>query len=483
MIIVFSGTTEGRELSGFLSENRIEHIVCVATDSGEVVMEKNDYATVCVGRMNEARMREFLSEKQATLVVDATHPYAVEVTKNIQTTSDSLGIKYLRVSRDGEAVAEYEAANYYDSAKDCADEIERLSGNVLLTTGSKELECYTRCNSLLDRLYVRVLPNRAAMDICMRSGIDERRVIAMYGPHSLDMNIATIKQYNISHIVTKQSGHIGGYDEKIEAAKKTGARLHIIRRPEGSSGVSIAQCKKLILEKVGMCGNTRKAISITLVGIGMGGNDMLTIAGKKAIDECDMIFGAKRMLDTYSGKADKYPVYEACDIKNTIKENVDSYVSEKIKVAVLFSGDTGIYSGADKLYQSLREWDRCEEIRIIPGISSFSYFASKLGVSYTDAALMSLHGKSKDEEALTKIRDRLAEGNHIFVLMSGKGDFEILKRIITESVGESLAVDIGYQLSYADEQIIYTDSEAMIKRVNELPEGLFIARVYDKRSR
>ena len=69
----------------------------------------------------------------------------------------------------------------------------------------------------------------------------------------------------------------------------------------------------------------------------------------------------------------------------------------KLKVVILFSGDTGFYSGCKSLYEALRKEIETERIRaalhILPGVSSVAYLAAQIGESYHDAAIYSMHGK------------------------------------------------------------------------------------------
>ena len=162
-IVIFSGTTEGRQISEYLSRNNIVHDVCVATSSGEYVMEANDFARINVGRLDENEIRSFLREKNPELVIDATHPYAEIITDNLNKVCGELGIECMRVNRDSTSdfdicMIDNNKASY-KSAVECAKALVNEDGNILLSTGSKELECYMLEDSLKDRIYVRVLPS------------------------------------------------------------------------------------------------------------------------------------------------------------------------------------------------------------------------------------------------------------------------------------------------------------------------------------
>ena len=100
--VIFSGTTEGRRLSEMLSSSGVGHYVCVATEYGNDVMTECDHARVHVGRMDSSEMESYLGEKgfaKGDTVVDATHPYATEVTVNIRKAAESLGCTYIRAAR------------------------------------------------------------------------------------------------------------------------------------------------------------------------------------------------------------------------------------------------------------------------------------------------------------------------------------------------------------------------------------------------
>ncbi|MBR4758581.1 MAG: precorrin-6A reductase, partial [Lachnospiraceae bacterium] len=229
-IFLFSGTTEGRTLSDMLAEAGIRHIVCVATDYGKDMMEENGYAAIRVGRMDEEQMRHLFmmveedqddanDESPECLVIDATHPYATEVTDNLKRAAKAAGAEYIRVLRN-EAKVETKDCKRYEDIASCAKAMSESSGNILLTTGSKELGRYMEIVSkeTKDRTYVRVLPSAESLQMCEASGIRPDHIIAMHGPFTKELNEAVMEQYEIRHLITKDGGVSGGFPEKIEAA-------------------------------------------------------------------------------------------------------------------------------------------------------------------------------------------------------------------------------------------------------------------------
>ncbi len=449
--IVFSGTTEGRTISDALSAHRMKHIVCVAGNYGEEMMSKDPYREVHVGRMDADAMKEFFKISgtgKDTLIIDATHPYASEVTANIKSACNDAKLEYVRVIRSGD---ESVAAGYpkYANAADCAKALNKTDSNILLTTGSKELGVYCEnvSKEVLERTYVRVLPSIESLELCEKAGIEKTHIIAMHGPFSKDMNAALIRQYSIKHLVTKESGGAGGFEEKIMAAREEGITAHIIERPSKEEGVSMEAALSMIVE----C--ETPAMTVTIAGIGMGSAGCETLDVSLAIKDADVIFGASRLIDGID-KTGKYSLYLAKDIIPVLE-------SEKpLHPVILYSGDSGFYSGAQKMITALKEWDPDVCIKVLPGISSISYMSAKLGLSYDDAVLFSLHGKDSDED-LAKLGDAVRYNHKVVALLSGGKDIaKIAGRMKSLCIDGKITAGAG--LSYEDESVItMTPDEAL----------------------
>ena len=233
-IIVFSGTTEGREVTeGLLKLKRedssfagISVTVSVATEYGSEDMGDTGGAEVIYGRKDEKELKELVRQYDA--VVDATHPYAELVTKYLKEACEETGTPYFRVKRA-------ESLKYKDtvrvrSVSEAAEYLRGTEGNILLTTGSKELSEYG-CLAP-ERLIARVLPLGSSLEACRDAGIPGRNIIAAQGPFSREFNEAIMKQYNIKYMVTKDGGAAGGFPEKMEAADACRVTAVVIERPE-----------------------------------------------------------------------------------------------------------------------------------------------------------------------------------------------------------------------------------------------------------
>lgn len=438
-------------MSECLAASGIAHTVCVATGYGESVLREHPARRVHCGRMDREEIRTFLQNGSFEAVVDATHPYADVITKNIRLAMQGMEIPYLRLKREESARASQEGLTRFQTNEACAKVLEETEGNILLTTGSKELSKYCASECVKSRLYVRVLPSVESLSLCMEQGIAGKQIIAMQGPFTAQLNEAVIRQYGISVLVTKEGGRTGGYAEKLEAAKKAGIPVFVIGCPQEAEGYSF---HGLCAEIEKLCG--RRIVSggqfeITLAGIGMGHPNSVTREVQDVIGKADILLGAERMLKPYQPGLEKKPYYQAEQILPYLRELQEADLENRT-VVILFSGDSGFYSGCQSLYHALQkavaDGRLHASIRILPGISSVACLAAGIGESYQDAAVYSMHGK-----ALHNLAGRIRGEEKTYLLMSGVKDVNRLGHILTEAGMTECEVVAGYQLSYEEQRI------------------------------
>ena len=244
-ILLFGGTGEGRALAEWMLAEHIPCTVCVATEYGETLLPAG--AEARVGRMDRAAMAALMGEGYV-LAVDATHPYAVEVTENIKAAAEAAGLPYLRlVRRSDGGDGCLRAADMAGAAA----LLKELPGNVLLTTGSKELHHFA-APGLAERCCPRVLPMLDSLERCLTLGFPPKNIICMQGPFSRELNVALLRQYRINTLVTKDTGGYGGFREKVEAAKEAGCTLLVVERPSTEDGLSLEEIQAEIARRTGV---------------------------------------------------------------------------------------------------------------------------------------------------------------------------------------------------------------------------------------
>lgn len=231
MILVLSGTEEGKEIVRRLHEEGLSLVTTVATDYGKKMFEEIGLETVCLqGRLDAHGFSRLIREKEIDAVVDATHPYAIEVSRNAMDACKKTNIRYLRFERQEIEIPEHSLIHKVKTMAEAVDKSRILGKKIFLATGISSVAKFI---SLKDEkeLYVRILPIPEHIVLCLNMGIPPTHIIAMHGPFSEDLNRAMFRQYQINTVVTKDSGEVGGVLEKIHAALKEGIDTIVIERP------------------------------------------------------------------------------------------------------------------------------------------------------------------------------------------------------------------------------------------------------------
>lgn len=191
---------------------------------------------------------------------------------------------------------------------------------------------------------------------------------------------------------------------------------------------------------------------IYLVGIGMGNVETLTDQGRKAVAASTLLIGAERMVKAF-------PEYTGEVCRAITPSAITDYIAlhpEHERIAVIFSGDAGFYSGAKKLNLAIEEKQRSESeqgfwsgftVEFVPGISSLQYFCAKLKLSWEDARIVSLHGRENNAAGAVRNHEKT------FFLTGGDYPVQRVCRILTENDMGEATVFVGERLSYPDEKI------------------------------
>lgn len=471
-VIIFGGTTEGRRLAEFCGEHKIQTVVCVVSEYGEMLVPESTSVRVIRRALEKDEMEALFVAEKPSLVLDATHPYARVVTENVTQVCQKMGIVWYRVLRKSELETKNaDSIVTVDSVDQAVEWLKSHEGTVLVTTGSKELVKYTAIPDYKERIFARILPDSQALLNSETLGFPRNHMIAMQGPFSLEMNIATMRMTGANYLVTKESGHAGGFLDKIHAAEAVGATALVIGRPLKETGISLEEACQY-LEPFGMEAITR---TITLIGIGMGAPGMWTVVARKTLLEADAVAGASRMIESVEKDLGEKAVMKAYDGKKIL--DWFEHAPQLRKLAVLYSGDTGFYSGASGLAETLRERQKAGkdqeiQLEILPGISTVSYLASKLQIPWQDLELESLHGReAKPWEALER-------GKNVFLLLGGVEPVEEVSRMISEHGFGSWLVSAGKNLSYDDEKILTDTAENMMNK--KLGDGLWAVIIRKK---
>lgn len=456
-VLIFAGTVEGRFVAQYLAKQHVPVLACVATEYGAQLLKESPCLQISSKRLNVEEMAQRMQETGCEMIIDATHPYATEVSANIRKAAEMAGKESIRLLRASQAALLEDDGRVVDSVEEAVSVLKHTEGRVLITTGSKDLKKYTEIPDFANRLYVRFLPAPGAVEQALSMGYQQKNLICMQGPFSKDMNTAMLKQTKASWLVTKEAGKAGGFLEKVEAARAAGARLLVIGRPVQETGRSCEEVCSLLADRFSLekpenrpeepdfekpahpaCFTKKRQVS--LIGIGMGDPANMTREAWKDCEEADAILGASRMLECC--KKLQKPMFAAYR-EEELKGYLDQH-PEFQKAVILLSGDVGFYSGAKKLIACL---EPDYEVITRSGISSVVYFCGKLKTSWDDVKLMSLHGKNGNLVAAVSAYKK------VFSLIGGKDAVGALCAQLTEYGLEDAMVSVGTRLSYPDEKI------------------------------
>ena len=525
-IWIFGGTTEGRLLAEYCSREKIEAWVSVASEYGEELLQeelmesgnagnqdlnhntclaKKNLKTVQAssvikvlrGRMDRYQMEEFIRNQGIHLVIDATHPHARLVSEEIQEACGRTGVRLERCLR---AEGEQKKARDWvevDSIQEAVSFLSSVSGVIFATTGSKELEALCQIPDYQKRVYARVLPTSNVLKKCEKLGITGSHLIAMQGPFSTEMNTLFLRQTKAEWLLTKDSGRAGGFQEKVEAAREHGTRVVVIRRPE-EAGISLEEAME-VLKKADEGNVGELKTHLILAGIGMGQPSQMTGEVLRAIRESDALIGAGRMLESAEralqndlliskeGKAENRQESAAAVEKETkcykayLPDDVIQIVSkhpEWKQAVILYSGDTGFFSGASRMAERLREAGY--PFTVYPGTSCVSYLSARLGTHWEDAAIYSAHGRELSvDRVMKRLCDPEEPAKRAFILMGGKnGAGQFCERLTQAGYG-NVQVTVGENLSYPEEQIRSGTAEEM-KKLEFADLSLMLLEVTDE---
>lgn len=227
MIWVIGGTKDSRDfIESFPFKEKL--IVTTATEYGGKLLENVSEIRVLSKRMNLDEINEFVKLEKIKKIVDLSHPYAIEISKNAMEVALKYDLEYVRFER--ESLEEEQGVIYFNDISKMINYLEKLTGNILVTLGSNNLEKFKELLNL-SNIYFRILPKWDMVKKAEENGILPKNIIAMQGPFSKELNIAMMKQLNIKYLVSKKGGNTGGEQEKIDATKEVGAISLFLSKP------------------------------------------------------------------------------------------------------------------------------------------------------------------------------------------------------------------------------------------------------------
>lgn len=238
-IWLIGGTQDSKLLAEAIAQFRLSVVITVTTASAHQLYAALPYPElryIRVGQLSASDMEAFLAQYNISCIVDASHPFAIEISHLAIAIAHQCHLPYLRYERP--TVAENDHSNFKStlveqvfSSLDAFLSSQQLVGQrALLTLGYRYLDSFRPWQDKAT-LFARILPSLTALEAALAAGFTPDRMIALRPPISLALEKALWQSWNISMVVTKASGHAGGELTKRQAAAELGVQLITLARP------------------------------------------------------------------------------------------------------------------------------------------------------------------------------------------------------------------------------------------------------------
>ena len=248
MIGFVLGTGEGRAILSHVNKYTDEIVVSTATEYGYEIYKEFKAKHFNYRPLNEDEFKDLITKFGIDTFVDASHPYACEVSKTLIKVCNDLNIEYIR----------YERKSYFNDLKDNENIIfidkyeyleelfKNIDGNILNTTGSNNALKIEGLKSEKNRIIHRILPSPKVISRLLDNGTSMENIIAIKGPFGIEINNGIIKEYKIKALITKDSGEEGGMKEKIDSALINNVKIIVIKRLEVNYGRKFNNIEEMI---------------------------------------------------------------------------------------------------------------------------------------------------------------------------------------------------------------------------------------------
>lgn len=236
MIGFILGTSEGKKILKMMNRYTDKIVVSTATEYGGELLKEYKVSHLNTRPLDKDGLIDLIKKFNIEVLVDASHPYATEVSKNAMQSAKDSGIAYIRYEREGVlSSSDYKNIIKIQGYNELKEVLEEIDGNILNTTGSRNIGNILKLNCR-NRIIHRILPSSKILQEVLDLGVDVQDVIAIKGPVGYKLNKGFIDQYNAKAIITKDSGTVGGALEKLQAAIDRNIKLIVIDKPKMNYG-------------------------------------------------------------------------------------------------------------------------------------------------------------------------------------------------------------------------------------------------------
>ena len=222
MILVFGGTTEGRKAAIALEDAGKTFYYSTRGSEQEIDLVHGIRTT---GGMDVDDITRFCDEKDIALLIDAAHPFAENLHRNIIEAARRKQLPVIRYER--QYPPRSDDMIWCDDYNDAVEKMERHGIERLLALTGVQTIGKLKPFWGQHLTWFRILNRASSVELALRSGFP-KEYLTFYDD---EPTAATIETLHPDAIITKESGESGGFDEKVEAARKAGIPVFVVCRP------------------------------------------------------------------------------------------------------------------------------------------------------------------------------------------------------------------------------------------------------------
>lgn len=231
MIALIVGTSEGKVILSHLNKYTDNILVSTATTYGGELLVDYKYKILNDKPLVYEELKALFMESGVRVIVDASHPYAVQISETAMKIAKDMGIEYVRYERKStlDTLPNNDLIIEVPTYEELGEALKDIDGCILNTTGSRNIDKILELK-LENRIVHRVLPSLKVMEEVFNLGVRVEDLIFIKGPIGYELNKAFIKEYDGKALITKDSGPQGGTYEKIKAAIDMGIKVFVVER-------------------------------------------------------------------------------------------------------------------------------------------------------------------------------------------------------------------------------------------------------------
>lgn len=223
MILILGGTTEGRIAVKVADEAGQNYFYSTKGEMQEVVCKNG---TRVSGGMNAEEMIAFCRENNIRLLVDAAHPFAVELHRTVALAASCLGLPVVRFERRYPPCTP--DIHWCEGYEDAVRQLEKAGITRLLALTGVQTIGKLRAYWEEQDCWFRILQREESVVAAQKQGFDTAKLVYYKADEPVE---SLLEELRPQAILTKESGYSGGFREKVEAAGKQGIPVFAVKRP------------------------------------------------------------------------------------------------------------------------------------------------------------------------------------------------------------------------------------------------------------